>query len=280
MFRAWTSGATLTNVIPLRSDPSIPFSATISEPPNFHYDQKLGSWVTYRRSQISFHISFGVAATCGPSSNQADHHHHHHLCSTTNAAAIERFEVEVASWSNAPHGRSRKVELHQLDKTRTLSRAVPLGRQVLHPYQPGEGSELDPSPVLTTTRDSNNVPPPLHFLTTHFRRVHYARSTRNDPRHYSVRDSSVTLHVSVLAIHTDASESVLGGWTSAPHLVRGRSRVQFGGGDGTMASGASLSKNLATGRARQRPRHVKGKKKRYPSAEFIEDSDAEAEAGF
>jgi hypothetical protein len=35
--------------------------------------------------------------------------------------------------------------------------------------------------------------------------VHYARSTPNDQRHHSVCDSAVVLRVSVLAIHTDAS---------------------------------------------------------------------------
>lgn len=211
------------------------------------------------------------------------------LCTTANAAVpIERFEVEVTSWSNADG--NRKVDLHQLDKTRVLSRAAPLGRQVLRPGQAvvvnDEGSQVTSSPAR----------PDLLLWTTHFRRVHYARSTPNDPRHHNVRDSSVVLRVSVLAIHRDASESVLGGWTSAPHLVRGRSRVQFGGGggggDGTSVFSSSSSKSLqssaslktlAAGPVRERARNVKAKKKkrrRDPTrAEFVDESDAEAEAG-
>jgi hypothetical protein len=245
----------------------VPFSATIGGPPNFSYDHHVGSWVTYRLSQISLDVSFGLPGDLDLTQ----------LCTTTNVVPIERFEVEVTSWSNADG--NRKVDLHQLDKTRTISRAMPLRRQVLRPRQPSEGSELDLSSVHTTN-DSNLL---LLLLTTHFRRVHYARSTPNDQRHHSVCDSAVVLRVSVLAIHTDASQSVLGGWTSAPHLVRGRSRVQFGGGgDGTspeksLQSSMLSSKRLAVGPVRERARNVKAKKKkRYPSAEFIEDSDAEA----
>ena len=239
----------------------MPFSATIGGPPNFSYDHHVGSCVTYRRSQISLDVSFGLPGDLDLTQ----------LCTTTNVVPIERFEVEVTSWSNADG--NRKVDLHQLDKTRTISRAMPLRRQVLRPRQPSEGSELDLSSVHTTN-DSNLL---LLLLTTHFRRVHYARSTPNDPRHHRVCDSAVVLRVSVLAIHTDASESVLGGWTSAPHLVRGRSRVQFSG-DGTSPE-KSLPpswKRLGAGPVRGRRCDIKTKKKRYPSAEFIEDSDAEA----
>ena len=244
----------------------MPFSATIGGPPNFSYDHHVGSWVTYRRSQISLDVSFGLPLRLDLTQ----------LCTITNVVPIERFEVEVTSWSNADG--NRKVDLHQLDKTRVTSRAVPLRRQALRPRQPSEGSELDLSSSVHTTNDSNLL---LLLLTTHFRRVHYARSTPNDPRHHNVHDSAVVLRVSVLAIHMDASESVLCGWTSAPHLVRGRSRVQFSG-DGTspeksLPSSMLSSKRLAAGPVRERARNIKAKKKkRYRSAEFIEDSDAEA----
>ncbi|GAA5869298.1 hypothetical protein JCM3774_004197 [Rhodotorula dairenensis] len=234
----------------------VSIAATISDPPNFSYDLNVGSWVAYRRSHISLDIFFGVSASLRLPDATAGYFSQLHT--TSSAVPIERFEVEVTSWSS-PSG--KQVDLKQFDKTRVLGRATPLGRQVLRPETgkkpQGVAALCLPAPDARVQQaaDTRSV------LTTRFRRVHYAHATPNRPRrenHQPVHEGAYIMRVSVLAIHMDGSESTLGAWTSAPHLVRGRSRAQFQPADNSTPT--------------------RGRHSRTKSSEFIEDSDVKAEA--
>ncbi|GAA5992136.1 hypothetical protein JCM10908_001782 [Rhodotorula pacifica] len=273
-FGPWTNGeADL-----LDSDlQRVTFTAPIDEPAAFSYDENAESWITYRRTHISLDISLTL-----PFSATSDEYSR--LRTAKSATSIERFEVEVTGWSSS--NKATRVELLQLDKERVLSRATPLARQVLRSRDdtgsPSRSSRASADLEEDDDGNSNN-PDSTTRLSTHFRRVHYAHATANHPRHYQVREPAFVMRVSIWAIQTDGSESVLGGWTSAPHLVRGRSRNKFPGsegsslpstekgGAGTEAKGAPAEQKKAVKRGRSG--RSRAAKRQYPSAEFIEDSE-------